>query len=354
MSSLKQRKGAAAASASTSSSSSSGGALLVEPAAVAVGASSSAAGLRSTSAYDHIPGRGSARDIAASKLASTRGSGFLAGFSGGSEFVFQAILLLAICVLAFMVRLFSVVRYESVIHEFDPWFNFRTTRYLVEEGFYAFHNCQPWNRQGQTNRSTGGPGFDCISCHFLTPSTLFIVHFCSYFPLGFDDATWYPLGRFIGGTVYPGLMYTAGILYHLLHLLHFTVDIRNVCVMLAPFMASQTCIATYLLTKEVWNGSAGVFAAAFIAIAPGQSQQIETHGVSCCFAESPANDRVEGVLALFACGSSLAHPPFSVRVDCRHCPLSYRRQATFLVPLPARTITRPSRSSPSSSVSICG
>jgi len=118
------------------------------------------------------------------------------------------------------------LRYESVIHEFDPWFNFRTTRYLVEEGFYAFHN---W----------------------------------------FDDATWYPLGRFIGGTVYPGLMYTAGIFYHLLHQLHFTVDIRNVCVLLAPFMASQTCIATYLLTKEVWNGSAGIFAAAFIAIAPG-------------------------------------------------------------------------------------
>ena len=39
--------------------------------------------------------------------------------------------------------------------------------------------------------------------------------------------------------------------------------------MLAPFFASLTCIATYLLTKEVWNGSAGVFAAAFIAIAPG-------------------------------------------------------------------------------------
>lgn len=103
----------------------------------------------------------------------------------------------------------------------------------------------------------------------------FLVHPCPYPPSpfsfpGFDDATWYPLGRFIGGTVYPGLMYTAGVLYHLLHLLHFTVDIRNVCVMLAPFMASQTCIATYLLTKEVWNGSAGVFAAAFIAIAPGQ------------------------------------------------------------------------------------
>lgn len=39
-----------------------------------------------------------------------------------------------------MCRLFSVVRYESVIHEFDPWFNFRTTKYLIEAGFYEFHN----------------------------------------------------------------------------------------------------------------------------------------------------------------------------------------------------------------------
>jgi dolichyl-diphosphooligosaccharide--protein glycosyltransferase len=38
--------------------------------------------------------------------------------------------------LAFLVRVFSVIRYESVIHEFDPWFNFRTTKFLAKEGFY--------------------------------------------------------------------------------------------------------------------------------------------------------------------------------------------------------------------------
>lgn len=57
---------------------------------------------------------------------------------------------------AFATRLFSVLRFESVIHEFDPYFNYRTTRYLTEEGFYNFHN---W----------------------------------------FDDRAWYPLGRIIGG-----------------------------------------------------------------------------------------------------------------------------------------------------------
>jgi len=67
---------------------------------------------------------------------------------------------------AFSTRLFSVLRYESVIHEFDPYFNYRTTKYLVEEGFYNFHN---W----------------------------------------FDDRAWYPLGRIIGGTIYPGKNFTS-------------------------------------------------------------------------------------------------------------------------------------------------
>lgn len=44
---------------------------------------------------------------------------------------------------------------------FFSYFNYRTTRFLAEEGFYKFHN---W----------------------------------------FDDRAWYPLGRIIGGTIYPG------------------------------------------------------------------------------------------------------------------------------------------------------
>lgn len=42
------------------------------------------------------------------------------------------------------------------------YFNFRTTQYFVEKGFYDFHN---W----------------------------------------FDERAWYPLGRIIGGTIYPGM-----------------------------------------------------------------------------------------------------------------------------------------------------
>ena len=51
-----------------------------------------------------------------------------------------------------------MVKYESVIHEFDPYFNYRSTIYLIEKGFYEFWN---W----------------------------------------FDHESWYPLGRIIGFTV---------------------------------------------------------------------------------------------------------------------------------------------------------
>ncbi|XP_046667860.1 dolichyl-diphosphooligosaccharide--protein glycosyltransferase subunit STT3A [Homalodisca vitripennis] len=129
-------------------------------------------------------------------------------------------------ILSFATRLFSVLRFESVIHEFDPYFNYRTTRFLAEEGFYKFHN---W----------------------------------------FDDRAWYPLGRIIGGTIYPGLMVTSAILYHLMWMINITIDIRNVCVFLAPFFSSLTTIITYLLTKEVKDTGAGLVAAATIAIVPG-------------------------------------------------------------------------------------
>jgi dolichyl-diphosphooligosaccharide---protein glycosyltransferase len=114
--------------------------------------------------------------------------------------------LFAICVLAFSIRLFSVVKYESVIHEFDPYFNYRVTQFLTKEGLYNLWN---W----------------------------------------FDSRTWYPLGRVVGGTVYPvrscsrqspastvstacclsqGLIYTAGAIYEILHALNIPIHVQEV------------------------------------------------------------------------------------------------------------------------------
>lgn len=118
------------------------------------------------------------------------------------------------------------MRFESVIHEFDPYFNYRTTKFLADEGFYSFHN---W----------------------------------------FDDRAWYPLGRIIGGTIYPGLMVTSAALYHFLQAINVPVDVRNVCVFLAPLFSSFTTIVTYLLASELRDSASGLVAAAMISIVPG-------------------------------------------------------------------------------------
>ncbi|KAL1957995.1 hypothetical protein VTO42DRAFT_5207 [Malbranchea cinnamomea] len=161
-------------------------------------------------------------------MATTAIAPFLKGATGrNTRGLLRIIILTLIAAAAVSSRLFSVIRFESIIHEFDPWFNFRATKYLVENGFYSFWD---W----------------------------------------FDDRTWHPLGRVTGGTLYPGLMVTSGVIYHLLRFLTVPVDIRNVCVLLAPGFSGLTALAMYLLTSEMTpSPSAGLLAAAFVGIAPG-------------------------------------------------------------------------------------
>ena len=64
-------------------------------------------------------------------------------------------------------------------------------------------------------------------------------------------------------------MVTAAVVYWVSHFFNITLQIRNICVLLAPWFASNTAIVTYLLTKEVHDSSAGLIAAGFIAIVPG-------------------------------------------------------------------------------------
>lgn len=101
------------------------------------------------------------------------------------ELLIRVTILLLVYILAFITRLFSVLRYESMIHEFDPYFNYRTTLFLTQKGFYEFWN---W----------------------------------------FDSESWYPLGRIIGGTLYPGLMVTAALIYWTLRFLRFVWVVSSI------------------------------------------------------------------------------------------------------------------------------
>jgi dolichyl-diphosphooligosaccharide--protein glycosyltransferase len=81
-------------------------------------------------------------------------------------------------------------------------------------------------------------------------------------------------------------MATSGVIYTVLHYFNLPVDIRNICVLLAPGFSALTAWATYMwvaspilpfpvhpscyrFTKELKDESAGLLAAAFIGIVPG-------------------------------------------------------------------------------------
>ncbi len=69
--------------------------------------------------------------------------------------------------------------------------------------------------------------------------------------------------------IYAGLMLTAAVFYWVLNALHITINIRNMCVFIAPIFSANAAISSYLLTTEVTKRSAtGLLAAAFTAVVP--------------------------------------------------------------------------------------
>jgi hypothetical protein len=74
----------------------------------------------------------------------------------------------------------------TVIHEFDPWFNYRATEYLDVHGWHKFFH---W----------------------------------------FDYESWYPLGRPVGTTIYPGMQITSVAIKRVLNALGNPISLNDVC-----------------------------------------------------------------------------------------------------------------------------
>ncbi|OAF72164.1 hypothetical protein A3Q56_00043 [Intoshia linei] len=148
-------------------------------------------------------------------------------FTKKSSLKLLSILIPILCwIVGFTSRLYAVIRFESIIHEFDPWFNYRSTEFLSNTNFYEFLN---W----------------------------------------FDDKAWYPLGRIVGGTLYPGIMLTSVFVFKIFNFINFPIHIRDICVFLAPFFSGCTGVAVYAFSKELFDTKVALFATFFITIAPG-------------------------------------------------------------------------------------
>jgi len=106
---------------------------------------------------------------------------------------------------AHTIRLHSIQTYGPTVHEFDPYFNLRATEYLYEHGWKKFAT---W----------------------------------------FDYMSWYPLGRPVGTTIYPGLQVTAVALKN--YILGDRMSLYDICVYIPVWFGVFASFCVGLLAYE--------------------------------------------------------------------------------------------------------
>ena len=143
-------------------------------------------------------------------------------FEVSHESLLRATTLTLIALLAAGLRLLPL-RWGAYLSEFDPYWHYHVARYVSEHGFAAFFT---WR----------------------------------------DDMVWYPWGRNVAKTTYPGVAFTAAGLYMLLRWLGVPIDLYTLCVYFPVLMTAITCLAMYYLGREVAGPKVGLLSAFFLAV----------------------------------------------------------------------------------------
>src|SRR5437867_6393890 len=152
-------------------------------------------------------------------------------FSAGSfEFQTKHLLVIGVLALAFtsaVIMRSYPAKYGFYLNEFDPYFDYRATKYIVDHGLSAYWK---WH----------------------------------------DTMSWYPEGRDIAKTSQSGLHIVAAFLYSIFgretSLLNFTI-------LLPVVMGSLTTIIIFALVRVIGGTSAGMFAALLFAFSPAIIQR---------------------------------------------------------------------------------
>ncbi|MGQ9506996.1 MAG: STT3 domain-containing protein [Candidatus Bathycorpusculaceae bacterium] len=175
-----------------------------------------------------------------------------------SILTFSALLL--ILFIAFTIRLFpmrweidpSIEKTQLVLSEFDPYFQYRFTEYLVNNGFISWAWPNHW----------------------------------------IDKQRWYGIGGFdVARGGYIGLPMTTAFLYKIVSAIGINIDLMSFCALMPPLMGMLASLAIYFLGKDIGGKTMGLFAALFLALSPSYIQR-----TSLGFFD----DEIIGILALIA------------------------------------------------------
>ncbi|MHA1410427.1 MAG: STT3 domain-containing protein, partial [Candidatus Odinarchaeia archaeon] len=137
--------------------------------------------------------------------------------------------LISIFIIALTIRLSPAVS-EPLLKGFDPWYQYRQTEFIVQNGFPAWFD---W----------------------------------------FDPYSWAPYGRNIAHTSYPGLPFIAAALYMFISSIGIQVDLLTFTWVLPAVMGAFTAISAYFLGKEVGSKKIGLIAAFLLALIPAFLQR---------------------------------------------------------------------------------
>jgi len=146
-------------------------------------------------------------------------------------------ILALIFILAFSVRILPI-RWGYYLNEFDPYFHYRQTKYIIEHGLIGEGSWSTWH----------------------------------------DYLSWYPWGNNMHRRAYPGLPVLAAAIYMILKTLNIplvtipTLDplqsdpVYVFCVIFPVVMGSIACIVMYFLGRDLGGEAVGMFAALFLAL----------------------------------------------------------------------------------------
>ncbi|HJY14490.1 MAG TPA: DUF6541 family protein, partial [Nitrososphaeraceae archaeon] len=149
-----------------------------------------------------------------------------------NSFQFQAKHLLVILVLiiafstAFIIRSYPI-KYGFALNEFDPYFDYRATKYIIDNGFEAYLN---WH----------------------------------------DYQSWYPEGRFVPTTSQVALHLIAATMYKIFG---FGSSLLDFVIMFPVIIGSLTTIVIFALVRNLSGTTAGMFASLLFAFMPAIIQR---------------------------------------------------------------------------------
>jgi dolichyl-diphosphooligosaccharide--protein glycosyltransferase len=114
------------------------------------------------------------------------------------------------------------LRWGIYLSEFDPYLQYRITEHAVNNGFSSFFT---W----------------------------------------YDNMSWYPWGRDMTTQAYPGLAFTAAMLYLFMRSIGIQISVLELTVIFPIIFGTATCIVLYIFAKDLWGRGAAILAGLFLA-----------------------------------------------------------------------------------------